>query len=72
MPAAPLADAVRPALTLQRRLNAPPARVFEAWTDPKKLVRWFGPAETVPETVRAEMDVRVGGRFRASFTTRDG
>lgn len=35
-------------------------------------MRWFGPAETVPETVRAEMDVRVGGRFRASFTTRDG
>jgi len=73
MPAAPIAaDAVKPALTLKRRLNAPPARVFEAWTDPAKIVRWFGPAETIPGSVRAEMDVRVGGRYRASFTTADG
>lgn len=64
--------APKPALTLKRRLNAPPAQVFQAWTDPKKIVQWFGPAPTVPGSVKAEMDVRVGGRFRASFTTDDG
>lgn len=72
MPAPIAVSAARPALTLKRRFTAPPARVFEAWTDPQKLVCWFGPPETVPETVRAEMDVRVGGRFRASFTTDAG
>lgn len=71
MPAAP-ARAARPALTLKRRLNASPARVFEAWTDPAQIVRWFGPADTVTGSVRAEMDVRVGGRYRASFTTAGG
>jgi len=70
MPAA--ADAVRPALTLKRRLNASPARVFQAWTDPAQIARWFGPAEAVPGSVRVETDVRVGGRYRASFRTTNG
>lgn len=73
MPAAPAtARTDQPALTLKRRLNASPARVFEAWTDPAQIVRWFGPADTVAGSVRAEMDVRVGGRYRASFTTANG
>ena len=60
--------AVKPSLTLKRRLNAPPAKVFAAWTQPAQIARWFGPAGTVEGSVTAEMDVRVGGRFRASFT----
>jgi uncharacterized protein YndB with AHSA1/START domain len=35
-------------------------------------VTWFGPHETVPDSVKAELDVRVGGSFRASFRTVDG
>ena len=62
----------RPSVTLKRRLNASPEKVFEAWTQAQKLVRWFGPAETVESTVRAEMDVRVGGTFWASFNSVDG
>jgi uncharacterized protein YndB with AHSA1/START domain len=73
MPAAPRpAAAGKPALTLKRRFAAPPARVYQAWTDPEKIVRWFGPADTLPGSVRATMDVRVGGRFHASFDTDDG
>ena len=37
----------KPSLTLKRRLNAPPSKVFAAWTDPEKLAHWFGPADTV-------------------------
>jgi uncharacterized protein YndB with AHSA1/START domain len=62
----------KPSLTLKRRLNAPPAQVFSAWTDPEKIVRWFGPAETVAGSVRARMDVRVGGRFEIGFSTAGG
>lgn len=62
----------QPSLTLARRLNAPAAKVFEAWTDPEKIVQWFGPGQTLIETVKADMDVRVGGNFRISFKTGDG
>ena len=62
----------KPSLTLERRIKAPPAQVFQAWTDPKKLAHWFGPAETVQQSVRATLDVRPGGRFKVSFETADG
>jgi uncharacterized protein YndB with AHSA1/START domain len=62
----------KPSLTLKRRLKAPPAQVFGAWTDPEKIVRWFGPNQTVAGSVRAEMDVRVGGRYKVNFQTDDG
>lgn len=62
----------KPSLTLKRRLKASPEKVFAAWTDPEKIVHWFGPHETVDGSVRAEMDVRAGGRYRVNFTTVDG
>ena len=65
-------DSTRPSLTIKRRIKASPAKVYGAWTDPEKIMHWFGPHETVAGSVRAELDVRVGGRFRASFNTADG
>ena len=62
----------KPSLTLERRLKASPAQVFSAWADPEKIVRWFGPKETTDCSVKAEMDVRPGGRYRISFKTGDG
>ena len=61
-----------PSLTLKRKLSAPAEKVFAAWTDPEKIIHWFGPAETAGGSVRADMDVRVGGRFRISFRDQDG
>jgi uncharacterized protein YndB with AHSA1/START domain len=51
-----------PSLTIKRRLNAPPAKVFSAWTDPEKLKQWFLPPSA--EAVLAESDPRVGGQYR--------
>lgn len=62
----------KPSLTLKRRLKATPAQVFSAWTDPQKIVHWFGPKETTDGSVKANMDVRVGGRYRIRFQTVDG
>jgi uncharacterized protein YndB with AHSA1/START domain len=62
----------QPSLTLARRLKAPAATVFEAWTDPQKIIHWFGPEQTLTDTVKADMDVRVGGHFRISFKTANG
>ena len=62
----------KPSLTLKRRLDAPPSKVFAAWTDPEKLAQWFGPADTVAGSSSAELDVKVGGRFRIRFSTSNG
>ena len=62
--------ATKPSLTLKRRLNAPPAKVYAAWTEPAKIARWFGPQGA--EVLRAEADVRVGGRFHIVFHSEDG
>jgi len=53
--------ATKPSLTLKRRLNAPPAKVFAAWTDPDKVKRWMGPGDI--RAVSAACDLRVGGRY---------
>ena len=52
----------KPSLTLKRRYDAPPARVFSAWTDREKIKHWFGPGQI--EVLRVEADPRVGGRYR--------
>ncbi|MBI5260444.1 MAG: SRPBCC domain-containing protein [Bradyrhizobium sp.] len=59
--------AARPGLTLTRRLRARPEKVYAAWTEPEKLIAWFGPASVKPGSLRADLDVRVGGRYRISF-----
>jgi uncharacterized protein YndB with AHSA1/START domain len=61
---------VKPSLTLERRLNAAPAKVFSAWTDPKKIGRWFCPVACEP--VLAESDARVGGRYRIVVRAQSG
>jgi uncharacterized protein YndB with AHSA1/START domain len=69
MSAAP-SSVAKPSLTLKRRLNAAPDKVYAAWTDPQKIVKWFGP-DAGPVT-RAEMDVRKGGKYVVIFHTEDG
>ena len=57
-------------LVLQRRLEATPARVFDALTRPEELAAWFGP-EAV--TIRnLEADVRPGGAYRLEMHYGDG
>ncbi len=69
--AADAGPVTRPSLTVKRRLNAPPAKVYAAWTDPEKITRWFGPANVRIGSVQADIDARIGGRFRISFSTDD-
>jgi uncharacterized protein YndB with AHSA1/START domain len=65
-----LATAAKPSLTIRRRLPASPARCFRAWTDPKELSQWFGPPSV--ESVVAECDARVGGRYRLTMRSPQG
>jgi uncharacterized protein YndB with AHSA1/START domain len=61
--------ATRPSLAFKRRLNASPEKVYAAWTDPEKIVRWFGRTDAKADSFRADIDARVGGHFRVSFST---
>ena len=61
---------VEPSLTLVRRLKAPPAKVYAAWTDPGMMARWWGP--DAGPVLSAEADVRPGGRFSVVFRLLDG
>ena len=63
------ADVTRPSLSFKRRLNAPPAKVYAAWIDPQKIIRWFGRSDAKPDSFRADIDARIGGRFRVNFST---
>jgi uncharacterized protein YndB with AHSA1/START domain len=56
---------VKPSLTIKRRFNAAPDKVFKAWTDPEKMSRWMGPANVT--AVRATTDMRVGGRYHITM-----
>jgi uncharacterized protein YndB with AHSA1/START domain len=50
------------AFRLQRTFNAPPEDVFDAWTNPEVLQRWWAaqPSWTSPG---CDVDLRVGGRY---------
>jgi uncharacterized protein YndB with AHSA1/START domain len=50
-------------LTIERTYRAPAARVFEAFTSPEVMRRWWH-AEREWETSEAEVDLRVGGEVR--------
>ena len=54
----------KPSLTIVRRLKAPPARVYAAWTRPELMARWWGP--DAGPVLSAESDPRV------VFQTLDG
>ncbi|HEY8251666.1 MAG TPA: SRPBCC domain-containing protein [Burkholderiales bacterium] len=63
--------AEKPSLTLSRRYPVAPEKVWRAWTDAQAVRKWWGPGPGEPVSV-AELDVRVGGRFRIVFGGADG
>jgi uncharacterized protein YndB with AHSA1/START domain len=58
-------------LRVERTINAPPQVLFDAWTSPEVLRRWW-PAGADWQTPVAEVDPRVGGRLRLVMRSPDG
>jgi len=54
-------------LVVTRTFNGPARIVFEAWTKPELLKRWWAPKSTGVSLLSCEADVRVGGRYRLEF-----
>lgn len=61
----------KPFLVLERHYPVAPEKVWRAWTDAEAVKRWWGPEAGEPVSA-AELDVRVGGRFRIVFGGPDG
>jgi uncharacterized protein YndB with AHSA1/START domain len=54
-------------LVVTRTFNAPARMVFEAWTRPELLKRWWAPKSSGLSLLSCEADVRVGGKYRFEF-----
>jgi uncharacterized protein YndB with AHSA1/START domain len=54
-------------LVVTRSFNGPARIVFEAWTKPDLLKRWWAPKSTGVSLLSCEADIRVGGTYRFVF-----
>jgi uncharacterized protein YndB with AHSA1/START domain len=54
-------------LVVTRTFNGPARIVFEAWTKPELLKRWWAPKSFGVSLLSCEADVRVGGTYRFVF-----
>jgi len=54
-------------LVVRRTFNAPARLVFEAWTKPELLKRWWVPKSLGISLISCEADVRTGGTYRFVF-----
>jgi uncharacterized protein YndB with AHSA1/START domain len=54
-------------LVVTRTFDAPARIVFEAWTKPELLMRWWAPKSTGMSLLSCEADIRVGGSYRFEF-----
>lgn len=57
--------------TVTRTFDAPARLVFEAWTKPELLERWWAPKSMGMALLSCEADVRVGGTYRLVFDLGD-
>ena len=58
-----------PIITITRDFDAPPERVYRAWTDPELFVRWIGPRSI--QSRIDHWDARTGGSWRYTSSRGD-
>ena len=57
-------------LTISRVIRTSPEELFDAWTDPRLLLKWWGPeGTTIPDYT---FDVRVGGAWKTTMMNAAG
>ena len=58
-------------ITVERLVNAPLDRVWEAWNTPADIERW-NTAQDDWHTTRSAVDLREGGKFSSRMEAKDG
>jgi uncharacterized protein YndB with AHSA1/START domain len=64
-----VADPALPTIRITREFDAPPAKVFRAFTEPELFTRWIGPRSI--DTRIERWDATTGGHYRY-VASRDG
>jgi uncharacterized protein YndB with AHSA1/START domain len=64
------AESSETTLIVTRVFDAPRSLVFKAWTEPERLMRWWGPRGYT--TSVSEMDLRPGGAYRFRMQSSEG
>ncbi|HEY5320969.1 MAG TPA: SRPBCC domain-containing protein [Galbitalea sp.] len=59
-------------MTITRTFRAPRELVFDAWTNPVHFARWWGGDTVEVPADSVEMDVRVGGSWKATMVLPEG
>jgi uncharacterized protein YndB with AHSA1/START domain len=67
----PVAPAEQEVL-VTRIFDASREEVFQAWTDPDEVARWYGPEHMSAPRERINIDLRVGGRWELTMVRSDG
>ena len=57
-------------LTITRVFDAPRERVWQAWTEPEQVMRWWGPEGYTSPSCR--IDLRVGGAYLFCMRSPEG
>ena len=57
-------------LVIARIFDAPPKLVWEAWTDSKHLMRWWGPKDFTSPVCK--IDLRLGGKYLFCMRSPEG
>ncbi len=56
-----MADAKKQDIVIKKTYNAPVERVWQAWTDPEWIMKWWGPDHFTSPS--CEIDFKEGGRY---------
>ncbi len=54
-------------ITMTRVFDAPREQVWKEWTEPERFADWYGGGEAEVPVSTVSMDVREGGRWRATM-----
>jgi uncharacterized protein YndB with AHSA1/START domain len=57
-------------LLITRVFDAPRERVWQAWTDPDEIKKWWGPEQFTAPSI--ESDLQVGGKYLYCMRSPDG
>ncbi|HEY5749505.1 MAG TPA: SRPBCC domain-containing protein [Chryseolinea sp.] len=55
---------------LETTFNSPVEKIWEAWTNPNLIMKWFG-SDPKGKGLSAKLDVRLGGYFEITFQDSD-
>ena len=59
-------------ITITRVFDASRERVWQEWTEPERFADWFGGSEAEVPVSTVSMDVRPGGKWRATMFAEPG